>query len=81
MLRDMSGIHSIRVALLAERGVVEYDPKVWDPEKIVNVSEYLSPPSSLTHHVLYHRKYLISVLMLPKYLSPALIPSTSVFTE
>lgn len=36
MLRDMSGIHSIRVALLAERGVVEYDPTVWDSEKIIN---------------------------------------------
>lgn len=49
MLRDMSGIHSIRVALLAERGVVEYDPTAWDPEKIINVSLYLSvPPRLLT---------------------------------
>lgn len=38
MLRNIAGIYSIRVALLAERGVVEYDPTVWDPEKIINVS-------------------------------------------
>lgn len=36
MLRPQAGIHSIKVALLAERGVVEYDPSVWTPEKIVN---------------------------------------------
>ncbi|KAG1746556.1 E1-E2 ATPase-domain-containing protein [Suillus paluster] len=36
MLRSQAGIHSIKVALLAERGVVEYDPSVWTPEKIVN---------------------------------------------
>jgi Cu+-exporting ATPase len=36
MLRSQAGIHSIKVALLAERGVVEYDPFVWTPEKIVN---------------------------------------------
>lgn len=38
MLRTQPGIHSIRVALLAERGVVEYDPSVWDADKIANVS-------------------------------------------
>lgn len=37
MLREQSGIHSVKVALLAERGVVEYDPKTWDPEKIISV--------------------------------------------
>lgn len=37
MLRDQQGIHSIKVALLAERGVVEYDPSVWTPEKLINV--------------------------------------------
>ncbi|KAG1808708.1 E1-E2 ATPase-domain-containing protein [Suillus subaureus] len=36
MLRSQAGIHSIKVALLAERGVVEYDPSVWTPERIVN---------------------------------------------
>ncbi|KAJ7066629.1 Cu-transporting P-type ATPase [Mycena amicta] len=36
MLREQSGIHSIKVALLAERGVVEYDPKTWDVEKIIS---------------------------------------------
>lgn len=36
MLRSQAGIHSIKVALLAERGVVEYDPSIWTPEKIVN---------------------------------------------
>ncbi|KZT25231.1 heavy metal translocatin [Neolentinus lepideus HHB14362 ss-1] len=35
MLRNQPGIHSIKVALLAERGTVEYDPNVWDPEKLV----------------------------------------------
>lgn len=37
MLREQPGIHSIKVALLAERGVVEYDPKTWDAEKIISV--------------------------------------------
>ncbi|KAJ7224306.1 Cu-transporting P-type ATPase [Mycena pura] len=36
MLREQPGIHSVKVALLAERGVVEYDPKNWDVEKIIN---------------------------------------------
>ncbi|TRM65586.1 E1-E2 ATPase-domain-containing protein [Schizophyllum amplum] len=35
MLREQQGIHSIKVALLAERGVVEYDPAAWNPDKIV----------------------------------------------
>lgn len=35
MLRGQTGIHSIRVALLAERGMVEYDPSVWSVEKII----------------------------------------------
>ena len=41
MLRTQPGIHSIKVALLAERGVVEYDPNVWDADKIINVSASL----------------------------------------
>ncbi|KAF7308567.1 Copper P-type ATPase [Mycena chlorophos] len=35
MLREQAGIHSIKVALLAERGVVEYDPNTWTVEKII----------------------------------------------
>ncbi|PPQ98941.1 hypothetical protein CVT24_003568 [Panaeolus cyanescens] len=35
MLREQKGIHSIKVALLAERAVVEYDPQHWTVEKIV----------------------------------------------
>jgi len=75
----MSGIHSVRVALLAERGVVEYNPEAWDPEKIINVSAHLCPPSPPTHHVPYHRKYLISASMPHKYPSHVPIPSTSAF--
>lgn len=37
MLRDQKGIHSIKVALLAERGVVEYDPAYWTVPKIIEV--------------------------------------------
>ncbi|KAF9006171.1 E1-E2 ATPase-domain-containing protein [Cyathus striatus] len=36
MLRDQKGIHSIKVALLAERGVVEYDPAFWTVPKIID---------------------------------------------
>ncbi|KZW01270.1 heavy metal translocatin [Exidia glandulosa HHB12029] len=36
VLRGQDGIHTIRVALLAERAVVEYDPEVWNNEKLVN---------------------------------------------
>ncbi|KAF6761735.1 copper P-type ATPase CtaA, partial [Ephemerocybe angulata] len=35
MLRDQKGIQSIKVALLAERGVVEYDPEYWTVPKII----------------------------------------------
>lgn len=34
MLRNQPGIHSVKVALLAERAVVEYDPEKWTVEKI-----------------------------------------------
>jgi len=37
MLREQKGIHSIKVALLAERGVVEYDPEYWTVPKIIDV--------------------------------------------
>ncbi|KAF7370595.1 Copper P-type ATPase [Mycena sanguinolenta] len=36
MLREQPGIHSVKVALLAERGVVEFDPKTWNAEKIIS---------------------------------------------
>ena len=60
MLRSQTGIHSIKVALLAERGVVEYDPDVWDTDKIVSVSLHFScslssrpiPSLSRTHAVI-----------------------------
>lgn len=78
MLRKMPGIHSVRVALLAERGVVEYDPTDWNPEKIINVSPWCSSSSSYTHRV-WLRKYLISASTPPKYPPSALIPSTSAF--
>lgn len=42
MLRTQDGIHSIKVALLAERAVVEYDPAVWTTDKIMSVSIHLS---------------------------------------
>ena len=38
MLRNQAGIHSVKVALLAERGVVEYDPAKLTPEKVIEVS-------------------------------------------
>lgn len=39
MLRSQPGIHSVKVALLAERGVVEFDPQQWSTEKVINVSD------------------------------------------
>ncbi|KZT39392.1 copper P-type ATPase CtaA [Sistotremastrum suecicum HHB10207 ss-3] len=36
MLRNQPGIHSIKVALLAERAVVEYDTSLWNVEKLVS---------------------------------------------
>ncbi|KAF9047110.1 Cu-transporting P-type ATPase [Hymenopellis radicata] len=39
MLRTQEGIHSVKVALLAERGVVEFDPTRWTPEKIAGEIE------------------------------------------
>lgn len=50
MLRSQAGIHSIKVALLAERGVVEYDPFVWTPEKIVNVSPSSTRQTHADHY-------------------------------
>lgn len=39
MLRPQEGIQSVKVALLSERGVVEYDPSRWNPEKIASEIE------------------------------------------
>ncbi|KAG7093698.1 hypothetical protein E1B28_007353 [Marasmius oreades] len=36
MLRQQEGIHSVKVALLAERGTVEFNPQKWDIDKIMN---------------------------------------------
>ncbi|KAG8922450.1 hypothetical protein FRC00_007437, partial [Tulasnella sp. 408] len=38
-MRTQPGIHSIKVALLAERAVIEYDPDQWTTEKLVNEIE------------------------------------------
>ena len=48
MLRSQPGIHSVKVALLAERGVVEYDPATWDADKIVSVSGRCYLPEATT---------------------------------
>ena len=42
MLRGQEGIHSVKVALLAERAVVEYDPSKWTDDKIMSVSVPIS---------------------------------------
>lgn len=36
MLREQKGIHSIKVALLAERGVIDYDPGLWTVDKLIS---------------------------------------------
>ena len=38
MLRGQPGIQSVKVALLAERAVIEYDPAMWTTEKLIEVS-------------------------------------------
>jgi len=42
-LRSQSGIHSVKVALLAERGVIELDPEQWNAEKVINVNTVPMP--------------------------------------
>lgn len=37
MLREQKGIHSIKVALLAERAVIHYDPALWTVNKLTSV--------------------------------------------
>lgn len=39
MLRGQAGIHSVKVALLAERGVIEFDPDTWSSDKLIEVSQ------------------------------------------
>jgi Cu+-exporting ATPase len=41
MLREQKGIHSIKVALLAERAVVDYDPGLWTVDKLISVGVLL----------------------------------------
>jgi hypothetical protein len=45
-LRNQSGIHSIEVALMAERGVIEYDPALWTVDKLIGVRFWLKRPDS-----------------------------------
>jgi copper chaperone CopZ len=37
MLRNQDGIQSVKVALLAERAVIEYDTTRWTTDKLVEV--------------------------------------------
>ncbi|PWZ02800.1 heavy metal translocatin [Testicularia cyperi] len=39
MIRNQPGIHSISVALLAEKGTVVYDDSIWTPEKVAEEIE------------------------------------------
>lgn len=64
MLREQKGIHSVKVALLAERGVIEFDPHDWSVVKLISVCAV----SPLSHHVSFNvsiRKYQMLVSMLP----------------
>ena len=48
VLRQQEGINSVRVALLAERAVIEYDPSLWTAEKIMNeISDIGFEPSAI----------------------------------
>ncbi|KAK4058582.1 Cu(2+)-transporting P-type ATPase [Microbotryomycetes sp. JL221] len=38
-LKDQHGIHSVQVALLAEKAVIEYDPILWTPDKLAEEIE------------------------------------------
>jgi Cu+-exporting ATPase len=37
MLRNQDGIQSVKVALLAERAVIEYNTTIWTTDKLVEV--------------------------------------------
>jgi hypothetical protein len=72
MLRAQNGIYSIKVALLAERGVIHYDPAFWTVEKLISVGPFYHSYHfrGLTFH---YRRFLTSALMPPTYLPSALI--------
>ena len=40
VLRDQTGIQSVKVALLAERAVVEFDPFHWTVPKLIDVGDF-----------------------------------------
>ena len=65
MLRSQPGIHSVKVALLAERGVVEFDPLQWNVAKVINVSKHFRDclQKSPVSDTFIARKYRISVSM------------------
>jgi hypothetical protein len=68
MLREQPGVHSVKVALLAERGVIEYDPGVWDTDKLIEVNLSLQSHFSSSNFVT--RKFQTSVLTPPSSLRP-----------
>jgi hypothetical protein len=59
MLRPQTGIISVKVALLAERGVIEYDPALWNPEKLASVRP-LTLFLPIIHAHTWYRKSRIS---------------------
>ena len=67
MLRNQPGIQSVKVALLAERAVVEFDPTTWTTEKVIQVrcGQILYYPAS-THYNM-HRKSETLALTQQKY--------------
>lgn len=76
MLRGQAGIHSVKVALLAERGVIEFDPNVWTVDKLVEVSTLLNKLSNTSYTV--YRKYRILASMLRSSRPPVQTSSPSV---
>ena len=81
MLRGRPGIHSIKVALLAERGVVEYDLDAWNPSKLIEVRSIVS--SSLACSDILpctFRKYLTLASMQPSSLQHVPTKSPSRYT-
>jgi hypothetical protein len=60
MLRNQSGIHSAKVALLAERAVIEFDPLLWTVPKLIDVGPFFHEISRRPHaSLVYNRKFLI----------------------
>jgi hypothetical protein len=56
MLRNQDGIYSVKVALLAERGVVEYDPSKWTVEKLMSVRQRLLSLHGCSTRLTYNRR-------------------------